>query len=390
MSRRPKVTNMVKYELINFLTFITEGTDNSTIKKFIKRRYNKAIFIDSENDLLYCKEEMVTKHEYYVISLAIEAQYEKLNLPREQRTNQALYRKFAEKVENNLSIILFGFDMNLINELSYEKYEKKSLTTSYLAFNYTKEKYWLSFDENHQYVFSRENIHGIRKIMETLHGKQCIVFEEKDGTFIVKGICEKDAIRAGVKFKLCSAGVWSFLIPDAEGKDLEMIKFKNGKYCVSKLLDVENLPITNNVENLLETYNIDKKIGNIKIFNLIVKTIEKLIELNKGTIIVFLKNESDFCSLKEYKRAFTLNKSMIETDILENIVSIDGAIVCNFEGMFLGFGAILDGEARVKANLQRGSRYNSTLNYICKETHEEAFGIVISDDGMIDVIVKNE
>ena len=112
--------------------------------------------------------------------------------------------------------------------------------------------------------------------------------------------------------------------------------------------------------------------------------IKKLVEMNKGAIIIFLKNYKSFERLRQNKRLFEIENTDTLT-ILENISSIDGAIICDYQGNCMAYGAILDGISKKEANLQRGSRFNSAKTFVCGE--EGATAIVISDDGMIDVLV---
>ena len=53
-------------------------------------------------------------------------------------------------------------------------------------------------------------------------------------------------------------------------------------------------------------------------------------------------------------------------------------------GKCLAIGVIVDGEAVKKGNVGRGARYNSIANYV--KLKQGCVGIVISEDGMVNVI----
>ena len=55
-------------------------------------------------------------------------------------------------------------------------------------------------------------------------------------------------------------------------------------------------------------------------------------------------------------------------------------------------GAILDGDAVTKGSMARGSRFNSTLNYVHRRAMESQnfIGIVISEDGTVDCVTADK
>ena len=86
--------------------------------------------------------------------------------------------------------------------------------------------------------------------------------------------------------------------------------------------------------------------------------------------------------------------------ILSSLSAIDGAVLIDWSGHCSAFGVILDGEAKAKGDMSRGARYNSAVNYLCvmrQRLKEEGrletdpiIGIVISEDGMVDLLPLEE
>ena len=86
-------------------------------------------------------------------------------------------------------------------------------------------------------------------------------------------------------------------------------------------------------------------------------------------------------------------KRLNASEYVEAVSAIDGATIYDPHGMCYGMGMILDGPAVVLGAIERGSRFNSSRNYIvykytgeAKEGKELYFAAVFSEDGMVDCI----
>lgn len=71
-------------------------------------------------------------------------------------------------------------------------------------------------------------------------------------------------------------------------------------------------------------------------------------------------------------------------DLILGLCSIDGAIMIDPFGICSGIGLILSNPNSGKGNPERGSRYNSAVNYITN--NKSSIAVVISEDGMIDIL----
>ena len=80
-----------------------------------------------------------------------------------------------------------------------------------------------------------------------------------------------------------------------------------------------------------------------------------------------------------------------EIKMIIGITAIDGALMANLDGMCCAIGAILDGDAVVRGDPGRGSRYNSLANYIARFKQKKkagkgtCFAVIFSEDERIDI-----
>lgn len=121
------------------------------------------------------------------------------------------------------------------------------------------------------------------------------------------------------------------------------------------------------------------------IFDDIVQT---LLSLNHGSILIISEvAESEAVRLQQ--NALLLGEGLpLSQELTKSFAAIDGAILIDPDGLCYAFGAIMDGEAPSGyGELERGSRYNSTLRYIftqIKSRGNKCIALVRSDDGMSD------
>lgn len=74
-----------------------------------------------------------------------------------------------------------------------------------------------------------------------------------------------------------------------------------------------------------------------------------------------------------------------EEDQLLSISSIDGALFMDWTGNCYAIGVIVDGIAEQEGNVARGARYNSIVNYVKTKKEGRYIGVIVSEDGMINV-----
>lgn len=233
-----------------------------------------------------------------------------------------------------------------------------------------------------KYKLSEKNLRTVRKMMEAAHDGQGILVSMKE--YVIRKIvgqedCEKIA-RVCIHFQ--GHLNWKVII---EGKDV--LWYRGGEYQFPALGEAE----PEHIQKLNKMDLDGGKRENIK------KIIEKLSRQPHGTSVVFI----DERSLKdEIERLAGLNRlhkvkafQLMEQEdgMIMGITAIDGALMANLDGMCCAIGAILDGDAVVRGDPGRGSRYNSLANYIARFKQKKkagkgtCFAVIFSEDERIDI-----
>lgn len=240
--------------------------------------------------------------------------------------------------------------------------------------------------------FQDENsISGIRKLLEICKGSnRCLIakhsYVKTDSTemkteecYDIVGILQNDSDIEG-KSKIVSIyfidGEWSLYC----GKEL-LLKYKNGKYYVG---------------NQSVNVNLEKKCEELKLNPKFAELINNVRDsVSHGALIIVAEDAEDEVEIlcNEFKRGTQIEKIQISKDnqdLLIGIASIDGAVFMDDKLNCYGFGIILDGLAKVKGEVGRGSRYNSSLNYI-HNSNKKRWAVVFSEDKEKGIdIISNE
>jgi DNA integrity scanning protein DisA with diadenylate cyclase activity len=105
-----------------------------------------------------------------------------------------------------------------------------------------------------------------------------------------------------------------------------------------------------------------------------------------GTILVISDNASEEAN-RLSKQSLTLKPIRLTTDMIQQITSIDGAVLIDRSSICYAIGVILDGLATEKGDSSRGARYNSAIRYYEQfvENHKTVI-VIISEDGIINLI----
>ena len=120
--------------------------------------------------------------------------------------------------------------------------------------------------------------------------------------------------------------------------------------------------------------------------------IQAAVAQKHGTMVVFAENANDEADRLE-ESGISIDPIDISTGMcVGEITSIDGAIICDIDGICYSIGTILDGKKSKKTNMSRGARYNSAIRYIerQKSKHKRIFIIVVSEDGYVNCFSSEE
>ena len=109
-------------------------------------------------------------------------------------------------------------------------------------------------------------------------------------------------------------------------------------------------------------------------------------ELTHGTVII-IREDAAAESERFGNQALRIEPSPLTYELMQNASRIDGAVLVSPDGVCHALGVILDGPVSEKGTSVRGARYNSTIRYV-DGSFEACLGLIISDDGMIDMFPK--
>ena len=151
-------------------------------------------------------------------------------------------------------------------------------------------------------------------------------------------------------------------------------------------------------------YFLNRIFSNIKTSNIdeLINIVQIASYQKHGTMLVIGKRDvakEETNRLSNFQQAIKIEEiNLIGMDIskrniiLNQISSIDGAIYLDSDGNVHGIGVILDGLAHKLGDSSRGARFNSAIKYnnSKQEINDNTVIIVVSEDGYIDIVVKED
>ncbi|WP_026886837.1 diadenylate cyclase [Clostridium beijerinckii] len=110
-----------------------------------------------------------------------------------------------------------------------------------------------------------------------------------------------------------------------------------------------------------------------------------------GTMVVISTDAKD--EVERLKESATMvYPNELEKRVIELVTCIDGAVVCDTNGVCHAIGVILDGITSSKTDPARGSRYNSAIRYVEQQKLkcQKTFVAVISEDKYVNYISTSD
>lgn len=107
-----------------------------------------------------------------------------------------------------------------------------------------------------------------------------------------------------------------------------------------------------------------------------------------GTLVVITTEA--LAEADRLKLQCTLIEPVPLTPLITRLVTaIDGAVLIDPDAYCYSIGVILDGKASGRGTSTRGARYNSAIRYV-ESSPYPCLAIVVSEDGLVDIITKDE
>ena len=292
---------------------------------------------------------------------------------------------FAPMISSGVSQFFYGFyalDINLIQTLSAMTYEGASINCSILVPKYDvnatseRRRNDLDIELRDPVTFNVEHLRQVRKIVE-MSDKHLAVSINSAGRIV--GLTKGETWPSECRIRMW--GHLSYTISYDGGKK---ISYYNARYHIHSTTSSTDLrkslaPVSDSLDT-----EAMKKLQSV---------IERAARSSHGTILIIADPETAVTEsdrLVGVRRAdgivgVDLSKDLSLVDALSNI---DGAIVMDTSCVCSCIGAILDGDAVAEGSLARGSRYNSTVNYIRRRAQlgQTFAGVVVSEDGSVDAV----
>lgn len=219
-------------------------------------------------------------------------------------------------------------------------------------------------------ALSIENVKKIRKMLEMSNESTCLIATISRGEIV--GIDDFKNHKESYLLEFIDVNMWDL---SCDGKHI--VKYLNGQY---------RLP-ENKFDNHLLLKKCDEKFK--KNYDKDIVNIIKVASCQKhGTMVIIspTAKEESAALVGEGKGTAIHEKNLINEnkDLILGLCSIDGAFMIDPFGNCSGIGLILSNPNSGKGNPERGSRYNSAVNYI--NNNKSSIAVVISEDGMIDIL----
>lgn len=311
----------------------------------------------------------------------------------------ALEREVIEETESRVGFLLEGmfrpFDINLVNGLSGEYYEKTECVSNMVFLPYKVVSRLAEGDLIYHFndiEFASSNIRLLRKMLQITQKDLWLVLGKKndEDVFQVSGICTASSLEKIIKdenrisvpcisVKIKRHLQWDMFL---DGKYI--LTCKNGHYKIEQPLKEQYL------KEKITGYFGEREDG----YQELIKNILFSQYQEHGAMLVVMEPE---CAQYEAQRLGALKYGFMEekpriSEEINCLNAIDGSVIVDIEGRVYGIGMILDGLTQEEGNLARGARYNSAVKFCSYLRHQKKAGkpkamiLIVSEDGTTDII----
>lgn len=242
-------------------------------------------------------------------------------------------------------------DFNVLSTMKYENQVNKGSIISLViygneSFEDVEGNYDISLRLLSPIMIIPENYKKLRKLLEVTYDDLSLLMNAKGEVFAI-GKMKKDTKREFYKIRFMNFMEWKLYINQEEYLHFEnMFPSLPEKRTGMQQCDVETLG------KMFGKKNLDR----------LIEIIEAATKQKHGTMVVITENAE-----KEVKRlhasALPISPTELSSEQIEAVTSIDGALVCDENGVCHAIGVILDGVVAKEADSSRGARYNSALRY---------------------------
>ncbi|MCL2556279.1 MAG: diadenylate cyclase [Firmicutes bacterium] len=259
-------------------------------------------------------------------------------------------------------------DLDIVNNLSSAKYEKRDLTGSIIYIKNLKEiPLKITFKKPIEFDISNQRL--LRKVLEMSDKNLSIIVLENK----IIGLGQKDALR---KVVFSGHQKWTFYAAPKE-----TLKSAHGKYFFDRSGGslIADMP----KGFILKKYE--------KMFNSLVALLAK--QKQGALLIVSDKAKDEVERLSSFDRGYAIDPIDFTKPenllLIRHLSSVDGAVFIDRQLLCYGTGVILDGVAKSVGNNARGARFNSAACYLDNKAGAPYAAVIISEDETIDVALNS-
>lgn len=217
---------------------------------------------------------------------------------------------------------------------------------------------------------STDNVKKIRKMLEMSNGNTCLVAAGSKKEIIGLDLYEKYKEECLLQFT--GKNMW-----DLSCNQKNIVKYINGQYRLPQKKFDKDLFLEKCKKRFGNKY--DKDIATV---------IETASHQKHGTMVIVSETaEMESKELVNAKKGTAIEKknlTKVDKDLIIGLSSIDGAFMIDPYGKCSGIGLIIATPNAGQGTPERGARYNSAVNYV--ENNKKSIVVVISEDGMIDIL----
>lgn len=272
-------------------------------------------------------------------------------------------------------------DLETIKQISYESYERRSAdATMYLIEeeklnNLCEEGGIIRWSDEYANPCTFNDLYSVRKMLETCKtgARSLLASFEKNPKIL--GVVTEEFLNRNLGnekstfFVFSGRGEWN-LVYGGE----TVLLYKAGNFFLEDKHAAKNLE-TEFCSNCTADYEIFRPI------------LERLRDYQEHGALMIIGDDAKkearrLCALVD--RGIMIQPLDLKDEknitLVDGIASIDGALLVDPKGICYAYGVILDGEAVVTGDRGRGSRYNSSYNYIHLDKSKNRYAVVVSED----------
>lgn len=301
--------------------------------------------------------------------------YDEVNLKSEYEAKVVVHNLLNQFIDRFMNIT--GINLWMLDDLSHIDHESEKCQGTLLFFE-SEELACVETEviTENPIRFCDDELRRIRKLMSGGKGYALVFVKKKSSyepsdSFVLKGYT-KQIQNEGWTINISHPGVFT----------VSMVRkplFQMNHLCPQPV----QIEWHQQLLNVCRIFGVTNKAKNKKLY----KLLEQIEKQGHGAAVIFLNLKTSSGAEKRLNNLFRLERGYaVSGKLMAAQTAMDGAIVVDVEtGKIAYFGVIVDGIARKRGDMSRGSRHNSLDTFVCdfhaQHTGEPVAAIVFSEDG---------